>query len=105
MKLSMRVIGAIVIGLAVVIASSSARDGVRGITFGTSAAFARDDNAAYEAEQARQRAEDAEQQERYQQEQQEQQQENARQQNEYQREQEEQRHQEEVDGLNSQRKE
>ncbi len=75
------------------------------VVFGPSSAVAQDDNSEYEAEQARQRDEDAEQQERYQQEQQEQQQENAREQNEAQREEEEQRHQEEMDRLNSEREE
>jgi colicin import membrane protein len=66
-----------------------------------SPAFAQDDNGEYEAEQARQRNEDSEQQERYQQEQEQQRMQQEREQNETQREQEEQRHQEEMDRLNS----
>lgn len=73
--------------------------------FGPAAAIADDDDAAYEADQARQRAEDAEQQERYQQEQQQQQMQEQHEQNDYQRQQEEQRHQEEMDRLNSGRQE
>lgn len=94
MRWSLWLIGAASAGLAISLAFTGASNR---FAFNSRPAFAQDDNAEYEAEQARQRAEDAQQQERYRQEQEEQQRENAQEQNEYQREQEEQRHQEEMD--------
>ena len=100
MKSSLWLIAAASAGLTIGFATAVAS---HGIAFRSRPAFAQDDNAEYEAEQARQRAEDAEQQERYQQEQEQQRIQQEREQNEYQREQEEQRHQEEMDRLNSER--
>jgi hypothetical protein len=102
MRSSLWLIGAVAAGLMLGFTTITAGNRV---ALGPASAVAQDDNSAYEAEQARQRDEDAEQQQRYQQEQQEQQQENAQEQNEAQREQEEQRHQEEMDRLNSEREE
>ena len=64
-----------------------------------------DEDADYEAEQARQRAQDEEEQERYRQEQEEQRRQAEQEQREYQQEQEEQRHQEEMERLKSEQSE
>ena len=100
MKASALLLGALSAALAIGLASSRATNR---FALGPSSAFAQDDgNSDYEADQARQRDEDAEQQEQYQQQQEEQQHQDAEQQNEYEREQEEQRHQEEMDRSNEQ---
>lgn len=107
MRSSFFLAGAISAGLAIGLASTP---GSNRVTFSSTPALAQDaapqdDNAQYDAEQARQRAEDAEQQERYQQEQEQQRMQDERDQNDYQREEEEQRRQEETDRLNSERQE
>src|SRR5579864_9422197 len=105
MKSSTWLMGAVTVGLGLAIVSG-ARVSPSRPAFSPTSAFAQDDNNAdYEADQARQRDEDAEQQQRYQQEQQEQQEENAREQDEANRDQGEQRHQEEMDRLNSEHEE
>jgi hypothetical protein len=100
MKMSFWSICAIFAGLTIGLPSTLTGNRV---AFSTRPAFADEDNSAYEAEQARQRAEDAEQQQRYQQEQEQQRMQQQQEQNDYQRQQEEQRHQEETDRLNSER--